>query len=348
MPFSTEDIVQIPKIVYQRFFGDRDLEILKVPKAGVSGTNVVLVRSKGLVYALKFGVGQTPLHRLIAKRDILARFKPMTEHLVTIRDYCTYDEGGVWGEALLMDAVIGPSLHDLAVAGQPLALDVQQSILTAFRAVWKESRRPFGGTLLRDPKARAVKASVAMAEVLARYGIGQQDPLVINGVELGSLATLAPMFERYEYPAFQVICQQDLIGDNFLIDDARRWYAIDLEWVGWHDWKSSASRAYGWWKTMASEGFASIHRLQHGVEITYELTLPETCRRLEDICLQSFRSTSAELDENADWAQMFWLLVGYSLLAQLRFSKDRRREQFDLPILAEGLLTLVKSADTGV
>ncbi len=335
--------MEIPSAVREHFFDEQSLKILRFPSVGVSGTKVVLVESGGSRYAVKFGIGQTPLHRLVEKRAILAQFPSMADHLVEIHNYCTYKEGAAQCEAILMDAVIGPSLHELAIGEKVLALEVQEDILTSFRAVWNTSKIPFGGKLVRDPKARAAKAAKAAKEVLARHSIGQEKCLVINGEEIGSLTKLAPLFERYEYPASQVICQQDLIGDNFLIDGNGRWFATDLEWVGYHDWKSSASRAYGWWKTMASEGSASVRHVGNRSDITYQLTLAKTCEELQNICLNNFRIAANELEEKTNWQEMFWLLVGYSLLAQLRFSRDRNRDQFDLPILAEGLSILVRS-----
>lgn len=275
----------------------------------------------------------------------------MPEHLVEIRSYCMYEEDGTQCEALLMDAIMGPSLHELAVIGEPLALEVQRDILVAFRQLWTASRQPFEGAhvLAKDPKERGTKAAHAAAEILRGYQIGLEDRLVVNGVEIGSLATLRPLFERYQYPACQVICQQDLVADNFILDSRFQWYAIDLEWVGWHDWRSSASRVYAWWLTMASEGCATLRRSSRGiVEITYELTLTDICRGLQNICLQNIHAAALELKETPTWQPMFWLLVGNSLLSQLRFSKERGREQFALPLLCEGLLTLSRSAHMDV
>lgn len=345
--------INIPQEVLQRFFGATctSLEILRVAQFGISGTKVVLVRNGGSrLYALKYGQSQTPLSKQIQNHKTLAAF--IEHRLLKVRDYCEYPEG----EAMLMDGIDGPTLHEavmLAKITEEQGLAVTGSIFSDLQGIWKTTRNDLNdiSVLARDPKTRAAKALNTSREVLLRHDIDPScDQLIINGVKVGSLESLVSLFGRYDYPTFSVLCHSDLNADNILleggIDGSLTWYIVDPEWVGPHDWKVSMSQAYGWWSAVAF-GLKSkpvLHRLNRDtVELTYEINLPEPCRKIQECCLATARAVANELREQSGWQMQFWLLVSYFLLAQNRFSKMRGREEFVLPLLGEGLKLLCRS-----
>lgn len=337
--------IQLPAEILQAFFGEEQhLVELKssATHCGVAGSRVLFFTNgngnENRGYALKYGRTAIPLSQQIKNRELLARYIP--HRLPRVLSYCTYNGG----EAMLMENIDGPNLHEavaLGVLTDDSTISVIESILSEFQDMWERSKSPLE-TLTRDPRTRAAKRREATETLLLTYGIAPTDKLIVNGQCVGTLEEIGAQLERYRYPEFSVVCHSDLNADNFFLDREGRWYIGDWEWAGQHDWQLSLSHLYGWWTGHLTRLTSTprIKKIGDQVEFQYELHSPEICGRIQEKCLEAGITTAHRLGDQRGLQNQFWLLVGTFLLGEVRWMQRRNRTGYEIPMIGEGLRIL--------
>jgi thiamine kinase-like enzyme len=334
----------VPEEILQSFFGDKrhHLELISTARFGASGPKVVFLRNGGpAMLALKYGNTRVPISKQFNNRMILAEY--LHNRLPKIRDYCRYSEG----EAMLMEAIDGPNLHEAVMLGSlpdEQILEVLKSIIDDFHLMWQQTKSTAQAITSRDPKARLERVRAAVVAFLSEKDIQLDDRLVVNGKELGTARSLLGRFDRYSAPQFSVICHSDLNADNIVVipNNGVSWYIVDWEWVGRHDWRLSLSHLYGWWSSNATrlETTFSILRGRNRVEFVYELSMPQVCLQIQDSCLKAGEKIALSLGDEKNWRQQFDILVAALLLGDIRFAKERGRNQYTIPLIGEGFRLL--------
>lgn len=341
--YSTEmKRIPVPEEVLEVFFGQdgHQLELISVARFGSSGPRVVILKDNSITYALKYGETRVPISTQMKNREILAKYIPC--RLPRIERYGKYKGG----EAMLMEAVDGPNLHEAVMLGSIPdggAIKIVQSILYDFTAMWDATRGKCG-VLTRDPTDRAQRIITAVSSALEQLGVERYDHLIVNGQDVGILEKLLPKLLSYKHPQYSVLCHSDLNGDNFVLASGNTsWFIVDWEWVGRHDWKLSLSHLIGWWHSNATKlkGEPVIKRTgrPNRVEIIYDLTMPEVVTPIENLCLQHGEEIARVTDEQ-DWRNQLRLLIATLLLGDLRFVETRGRKEYKLPLIGEGLRLL--------
>lgn len=317
-----------------------------MPRPGVSGAHVLLVRRRdtGVRYAIKYGV--TPRHPL---EDQVVNQK-MIMPLFGERHFPVMYVSGP--KMIVMEAVGTQSLHDAVVEGSqnlPFLKEIYGKILNRFAQVWETSARLYQPTvkMTRDPVARAerirqrIESSVFDARSL---GSVVSRPVVVNGQKLPSLGELLlKMLDTYTPPKKLVTCHGDPNASNFMINDRGYWWLVDFEWVGIHDWRVLAGQFAGWWISNATHlrTQPSI-RIDGNITIDYATETPQSVDALIQRSRELAEETGEQFGENQSsdwthWRHQVDLQTALFLLGEMRFLEARGRSNRAIPLLGEGL-----------
>lgn len=332
--------ILIPEEILEAFFGQNghQLEPISVARFGSSGPRVVLLKNNSVKYALKYGNTRVPISIQVENRAKLSAYIP--NRLPRIENYGRYSGG----EAMLMEAIDGPNLHEAVMLGsisEEEVINIVKGILEDFTNMWRQTVCQCG-SLTRDPAERAKRIAIVVADALMDLGIGMHDRVIVNGVEIGRPDDLLRRLLSYERPQLSVLCHSDLNGDNFVLAGDNTWFVVDWEWVGQHDWKLSLSHLIGWWYSNATrlKDKPIINQYNHNtVEISYDLTLPDVVGPITDLCLARGEEVARDMGE-PNWRKQLALLMAALLLGDLRFLATRGRTGYKLPLIGEGLRLL--------
>lgn len=316
-------------------------EELWMPKPGVSGAHVILVRrtDTGQTFVVKFG--ETPRHPLldqVKKRQLIAPL--FGEHHLPRVLACNE-------ELLLMEAADGQNLHEAVISGS-YAIDylkeMHLKVLARFGEVWIKNSKPYvdGFSFARDPIERAQRIAAAVqSRVFDGVPLVQvlDKPVIINGQKLnGTLRSLLDKLTQYYKPPKQVVlCHGDPNADNMIINSSKGWWLVDWEWVGYHDWRVLASHFVGWWVSNATllKEQPTVH-VDGRLEINYSLTQSELVTALQDQAWEFIERVGISFKEE-NWHAQVSLQLALFLLGDLRFIETRGRSNHAIPLLGEGL-----------
>lgn len=336
--------ILVPKEILDAFFGQNrhHLELLSTARWGCSGPKVVFLRNGNpRRLALKYGQTRVPISTQLENRHLLAQFIP--HRLPEILSYCNYSEG----EAMLMEAIDGPNLHEAVMLGlvsDQEVLHIVQSIMADFLQMWIKSRSAEHSFMTpRDPKIRLIRVKEAAIRSLLSLGIRIEDEVIVNNKSVGRPADLLSVLDTYSPPDFSVFCHSDLNADNFVVGSEGKWYVVDWEWVGRHDWRLCMSHLYGWWSSNATrlECRPVISRLgETTIRVAYELSSPSICADIQKLCIHACETVAKRLGDKGDWQRGLNLLVAALLLGDIRFIPNRGRVEYTIPLLGEGLRIL--------
>jgi aminoglycoside phosphotransferase len=315
-----------------------------VVKVGpVSGATISFCRNgDSAVYALKSYDSRTmrvSVSSEVENRHRLAQYLP--HNLPSIEGW-SEDSKQPW---MLMEAIKHPNLLQVAIepeSDHDQVLAVENHILASLRRMWVGTRST-SEALTRDPSERAERVIAAIRPILSELNIFPDDQLIVNGVEVGCANDLLTRMFSFERLPFSVFCHGDPNPENFLVDVGDgRWWLIDFDRVGWHDWRLSLSHFLGWWTSVASElaNIPSITRTTaNRVEIVYGLYLPNLPAKALEMGNRYAELAAHELGDT-NWTRSMQVYIATFLLGELRFLKPRQRQDFMLPLLGEGLTIL--------
>lgn len=323
----------------------RSLRVVRVPETGGSGPRVMIVvdPTSGKTYAIKYGHTRVPILTQVGNRAVIAPLFKETH----VPEVIAAGE-----HVLIMPAVGDYTLHEAVIKGaidQEYIVKMYERILKRFSEVWQQTAIPaaeFKGLLTRDPVARADKISDAvMAHAYASTSLAAAAdlPVVVNGDHLGATIRelLGRMRSEYRPPSHYVTCHGDPNADNIVFDGSHRWWLLDWEWVGTHDWRLLASHFIGWWISNATFmlGSPAINIHSDHIAISYEVTLDKMAPTLVEMGWQLAARMGVQFKED-NWRQQVELQLAVLLLGDIRFVEARGRSRHVIPLLGEGLRRL--------
>jgi aminoglycoside phosphotransferase len=317
--------------------------VIKVAETGASGPPVVIVRDKrtGRAYAVKYGETRVPLREQAHNSKVISQLFGGKTPRVSLS-----------GEKLLMmEAVNGSTLHRAVVNGmlnQDELVDIFSSVLDAFCEVWDMTSQEYSPELKlrREPTSRAKKINNLLGYYIdAEVGDTENLEINLNGIQLGPIRRLlARAVDEFLAPSRYVVCHGDPNADNIMVDHHGRWWLIDWEWLGLHDWRVMISHLMGWWISNASflSDAPQVRRSGNTLDLTYKIELHPLVPRFLEIAWEKARSLAHKWGE-PDFEKQINLQIGILLLGDIRFVEARDRVPYKLVLLGEGLRFLANA-----
>jgi len=313
----------------------RYYRITKVLKEGpVSGATICLCKdAAGNTYALKRykkANMRVSVNEEVGNHHALRQF--WGNHLPAIID---------WGEDevpwVVMEAIECPNLLQAIDQQQPGSQAVVSDIFDALLAMWSQTKSA-NQPISRDPNERADRVADSLKPMFAGLEVHSDDCIIVNGRPLGALSSLLPKMYNDGETTFSVFCHGDPNPENFLVKEGK-WWAIDYDRVGLHDWRLSFSHFMGWWESNASHvvGKPTLKRLaKNVVELEYQTRLPKLACHIRCMSENFADRTGREL-KDPQWKENMDRYVGTFLLGETRFLEQRGRQDFLLPLIGRGL-----------
>ncbi|MEW6407995.1 MAG: hypothetical protein AB1465_04865 [Patescibacteria group bacterium] len=343
------------------------LEVLNLQNArlvglslsGVGGTKVCILQNRGKRVVVKYGRAKIPLKEQIANRDLLARHFDKGR-LPVVKQYLTDER---FGEAILIEFCGDFNFHEVVTRGilsDAVCKDIKKSMLSEVIDVWRKTKRqvlncdPDDIPFSYDPRKRTQRVIRALQELeieseekTYRLGDHFDKPVYVNGVLYPSFGEITKQLLAFYPPTVLVTCHRDLNADNFmisLVNGEPHWTLIDWEWAGEnHDWRLGFSHLIGWWKANAIylRRDPTSRLIDNSIMINYDIRTPNVCRDIITLCKDMGKEFGREVSDDNLESQLKLYVATY-LLGEVRFVEGRAREEYIIPLIGEGIVTLFK------
>lgn len=312
-------------------------------KRGVSGTIVVVVQNSK-VCVLKIGETAQLRNTISQERERRALLEPwLGRYMPPEISYQQYN-----GYEVMQSEFVGKyNFHEVVLnMTEPSRTIVRTfaEILAVKKQLWVDTAEPFDGhKCLRDH----VRRSEELAQRIQSHdltgggvlvGSCLEAQLVVNGKSHGTFRQLIDRLGQYCPAESCCLSHGDLNADNIVIADDGRWYIVDWEWAGHHDWIESISRILGWWTVMATS-LSEEPRIQvsgRQVELTYALDMSKLVEQLIDMATEMGGEVAVALGEKDYRRKLAFFLATY-YLRDLKFQRQRGRAEFMVPVIGEAI-----------
>lgn len=336
---------KVERVVNTLFHG---IDILAFYR-GVSGTIVVVVKNEIGKNVLKLGDPsnlRNTIQQELQRRNLLLPY--LGDHLPGIISFNHFD--GM--EVMQIDYAGDYNLHQIVTGGlypDNIVETVFSEILEAKRKLWLGTLKPFDRhDCLRDYGSRAAELAGRLNNLVlgGKLVSDMLDlPVVVNGVLHPSFGQFIDQISHYQPPRFSCISHGDLNGDNIILSDENKWFLVDWEWVGRHDWIESVSRICGWWQVMATS-LVDVPQLEIDrgcIKLSYQLEASPLVHHLMSLGRELGSNVARDLQEDHYDQKLAYFSATY-YLRDLKFQPLRGRSNFVIPVIGEAFKALFPSA----
>lgn len=292
------------------------------------------------MYAAKAALHpRVPIREEMLRQRLLLEY--YGEHMPTVLWYGVLE--GV--HIIIFECKAIHTLHDLILNSNVphnRLLSVWESVNRTLLQTWQSSKHQFQQELSpRRLKNRIQRINTGLTN-LDVNGVSllacRDMPIIVNGIEYGSVADSLLEIERVRSPAFGVICHGDPQPSNILVGSCSDWYFVDWEWAGrHHDWRMMFAHLFGWWSSRCF--FATtepkLQIVKKRVEISYEAFLPPHLQCYQATAKRLIAEMSSDIETDTKDINRFLSMLYFG---ELRFLNGSDRTALLPIVLAKAII----------